>query len=300
MEAYHAFGSSLIPHMSPETLFRSNLALIDRVIDGVCRRARLRDADAEDFASTVRLTLIENDYAILRRWEGRSSLATYLAVVARRILADQRVRDYGRWHASAEARRAGEAGILLETLLLRDGRSLEESIPIVQSCDASLTREAIVELAQRFPEHARRARATSLEDAITDVMASNDKANAALEESEAHALSTRVGRVIRHTVAQWSDEDQTILRLRFGIAMNISDIAKMLRIPQRPLYRRIEHLLDRLRRACVAEGVSGADLQGLIGNATLDWNLGLESRKSEAVCPSNQTSGDARAAEEVR
>src|ERR1019366_938207 len=49
-----------------EELFRANLALVERVIAGVCRRAGLRGPDAEDFGSIVMVALIENDYAILR------------------------------------------------------------------------------------------------------------------------------------------------------------------------------------------------------------------------------------------
>jgi len=40
--------------MDPATLFESNLDVIDRVIAGVCRRARINAADAEDFAYNVR------------------------------------------------------------------------------------------------------------------------------------------------------------------------------------------------------------------------------------------------------
>ena len=47
--------------MDPATLFESNLDVIDRVIAGVCRRARINGADAEDFASSIKLALIEND-----------------------------------------------------------------------------------------------------------------------------------------------------------------------------------------------------------------------------------------------
>ena len=57
-------------------LFRSNLPLIDRVIARVCRQANVRDADADDFSSAVKVALIEDDYAVLRSWQRRSSLAT--------------------------------------------------------------------------------------------------------------------------------------------------------------------------------------------------------------------------------
>src|SRR5438045_3685156 len=87
--------SSRTSFMNPGDLFRANLPLIDRTIDRVCRRARLFGPDAEDFASDVRLALMADDYAVLRKWEQRSSLATFLTVVVQRMLVDRRVRTYG-------------------------------------------------------------------------------------------------------------------------------------------------------------------------------------------------------------
>src|SRR5947207_3384167 len=119
--------------MHPEELFRTNLALIERVISCVCRRAGLRDADAEDFGSTAKLALIENDYAILRDYEGRAPLGAFLAVVVQRLLSREWVRLRGRWHPSADAERAGPAAVLLEKLTVRDGRSLDEAVAIVRN-----------------------------------------------------------------------------------------------------------------------------------------------------------------------
>ena len=56
--------------MTGAQVFASELALIERVVHWVCARRSLRGADAEDFASTVKLRLIENDYEILARFEG--------------------------------------------------------------------------------------------------------------------------------------------------------------------------------------------------------------------------------------
>ena len=87
--------------MNAEELFRSNLALVDRVIAGVCRRAGLRDADAEDFASIAKIALMENDYAILRGYEGRAPLGAFLTVVVQRLLSREWERVRGRWHPSS-------------------------------------------------------------------------------------------------------------------------------------------------------------------------------------------------------
>ena len=50
------------------------------------RSVRLSAEDRDDLSSEVFLKLIQDDFAILRHFRGRSSLATYLTVVARRIV----------------------------------------------------------------------------------------------------------------------------------------------------------------------------------------------------------------------
>jgi RNA polymerase sigma-70 factor (ECF subfamily) len=52
----------------------------------------LKPEDTEDLASEVLLQLVQNDYATLRMFRGRSSLATYLTVVARRICVHELAR----------------------------------------------------------------------------------------------------------------------------------------------------------------------------------------------------------------
>jgi len=50
------------------------------------RSMRLTQADREDLVAEVFFTLVDNDLAVLRHFRGESSLATYLTVVARRIV----------------------------------------------------------------------------------------------------------------------------------------------------------------------------------------------------------------------
>ncbi len=49
------------------------------------RSIRLTAADREDLCAEVFLATIKDDFAVLRNFRGKSSLATYLTVVARRI-----------------------------------------------------------------------------------------------------------------------------------------------------------------------------------------------------------------------
>jgi len=49
------------------------------------RSVRISQSDLDDLCSEIFLSLLSNDYEVLRRFRGKSSLATYLAVISRRI-----------------------------------------------------------------------------------------------------------------------------------------------------------------------------------------------------------------------
>jgi len=51
-----------------------------------CRSLQLSVADREDLTGDVFLALVKDDFAVLRRFRGESSLATYLTVIARRVV----------------------------------------------------------------------------------------------------------------------------------------------------------------------------------------------------------------------
>jgi RNA polymerase sigma-70 factor (ECF subfamily) len=53
------------------------------------RSMRLSASDRDDLCAAVFLAIIDNDFALLRNFRGQSSLATYLTVVARRIVVKE-------------------------------------------------------------------------------------------------------------------------------------------------------------------------------------------------------------------
>jgi RNA polymerase sigma factor (sigma-70 family) len=265
--------------MEIEELLRSNLSLVERVVRRVCRRANVVGADVDDFASTVKLALIENDYAVLRAHEGRSSLATYLAVVIQRLLADERNRSLGRWRASAEAQKLGPTAVLLETLLGRDRRALDEAIPIVRAVDPTLTRADLEAIAARLPQRTSRPRAVELDEAET--LAAPDKADARVAAGELHKQSDHAGVAIRNAMASLPLQDRMLIRLRFVSNMDISDIARILQLPQRPMYRRLEQILAMLRRTLAESGIEAGTASDLIGSAVVALDFGLTEGKSE-------------------
>ncbi len=64
------------------------LGLVQHVVDHTAstRSISLPEASREDLVSDVFVCLLKNDFAVLRRFRGQSSLATYLTVIARRIV----------------------------------------------------------------------------------------------------------------------------------------------------------------------------------------------------------------------
>ena len=268
------------PPMHSEDLLRAHLALIDTIIDRVCRRSRLVGADAEDFHSAVKLALIEDDYALLRNAAQRSSLAAYLTVVIQRMAVDERMRAFGRWQTSAAARRLGEAGILAETLLLRDRRMVDEALPLVRALDPSVTRERLEEIAAALPERYGRPRAVDLGADGVENLTASESADARVMAGDVSRLANRASRAVRNALDALPDEDRMLIRFRFGSSMSIADISRILRLPQRPLYRRIDALLARLRRVLGDAGVNAGAVSDLIGSPVAEMKFGLAEWKN--------------------
>src|SRR5213082_2466820 len=96
--------------MSPDEarlIFVRELSSIERIAAFVARDNDLRGADAEDFVGAIKLRLIEDDYRVIRKWSGRSSLSTYLMAVINNVAIDQHIRRVGKWRPTIAAERAG-------------------------------------------------------------------------------------------------------------------------------------------------------------------------------------------------
>src|SRR4029450_8569814 len=87
----------------------------------------------EELQSAIHLKIIENDYEVLRKFEGRSSVRTYLTAVIHRHFLDSRTALGGRWGPWAWARRAAAAGVMLDQLLTRDAISLDDAVARVRA-----------------------------------------------------------------------------------------------------------------------------------------------------------------------
>jgi DNA-directed RNA polymerase specialized sigma24 family protein len=83
--------------LDPESTYLQNLESIERIALFVARRAHASDDEIEEFVQIARVKLFEDDYAIIRKFEGRSSFSTYLTMVILRLFHQWRIEKWGRW-----------------------------------------------------------------------------------------------------------------------------------------------------------------------------------------------------------
>lgn len=260
----------------PSQILVDNLPLIQRIIRALCGRRGMSPDDVEEFSAEVNARLIENDYARIRAFQGRSSFATYMAAVIQHILLDYRNREWGKWRCSAEAERLGDAAVELERLLYRDGRPLEEAVLAVLAAHPGETRAGLERLAGVIP---RRTRVR-----LVDLEAASSVAAPGEVDAERTDVATQVSSAVRACIERLPEQDQTLLQLHYGSEMTVAQIARSMRVDPQRLYQRLYAVYRGLRKELEASGVRAADVADLIGRTELlDFEL-----KSGGVRPSQE------------
>jgi RNA polymerase sigma factor for flagellar operon FliA len=272
--------------VSDEAGFLAALPVIDDVTGQVCRRHRLSPAESDEFRSDVRLHFIERNYEVLRKFEGRCALSTYVNVVVQRVFLDWRNRMWGRWRPSTDARRLGPTAILLERLVTRDGWTLDQALEAMKvnhriELDAALTAFCNT-LSARVP-----ARRMVSEDDAAEIAGDGPAADDNLVKAERDFLAKRVQTALDRARQALPPMDRLILKMRFDDRAAVSDIARALHLEQRPLYRTLERLLKGIGEAMQADGISRADIDALFNAPAIEW----EQMPGQGPLPPASTTG---------
>lgn len=244
-------------------LIEEQLPRLDRVVRRVASRCCLRGDEVDELRSQVHLRLLENDYRVLRGFSGRCGLQTYLSTVVQNVARDDRIARWGRWRPSAAAEQAGLVAVQLETLLYRDGFSLDEAIRMLRdNHGVRLSHRELVDLAGRL-----RARTSRREEALDSVgePAGGEHANGRIRESNRRRTLERTVAALGGALRELPVEDRLILRMHYESGLTIASIATALRLEQRPLYSRRDRCLARLRRALEEQGLEAAEVLEAVG-----------------------------------
>jgi RNA polymerase sigma factor for flagellar operon FliA len=244
-----------MPRPDLESLFLTQLPAVERILRALARRHALTRDAAEEFGAWTKLRLVENDYAILGKFRGESTIATYLSVVIAMLYREYRVQEWGRWRPSAAAKRGGGLAIRLELLTRRDRIPLAQAGEMLRtSGKTTLSDRELAALVSGFPERAplRPVQTTGASLDAPALSRADEIVDAEGAEADAHAAR----RALADALQTLSEEEQTIVRLHFMNDMSVADIARGLALPQKPLYRRLEHALKTLRARLESSGIS--------------------------------------------
>ena len=251
--------------MNYERQFLDHLDLIDQIVRASGRRRHLAPEEQDDLKGFVRLRLIENKYAILRKFQNRSSFHTYLIAVIERLTLDFCIEKWGRWRPTATAQRLGDVAILLERLTVRDGRSLDEAIETMRaSHHVKKSPAELRALWQTLPTRAARPQHVA-ESAALGVPA-RERAEQRVEDDARRAHIATVERVLRAAFEKCAPQDRVLLALRFDQGLKIAEIAQVLGSSPPTLHRRMAKVLADFGAALKSAGVNPSDIGALIGD----------------------------------
>jgi RNA polymerase sigma factor (sigma-70 family) len=276
--------------MNPENTYLSHLVSIERIAAFVARRGRLNADESAEFVQVVRVRLFEDDYAIIRKFEGRSSFTTYLTTVIIRLFHQSRVEQWGKWRPSAEAKRLGDTAITLERLLTRDGFTLSEAVNVLTTrAGAGVTVAELESLYARLPLRNPRPVLVS-DDGLTDAVPAEDDVDDRLGAGDRERAARLTAQTVDAVLAKFDAEDRVILQMRFWHGRKVPDIARILHLDQKKVYKRLDKLFATLRRALETAGVGRGDVDRLLGRGDQDIRFDLlTAEENPAFRPSHPT-----------
>lgn len=256
----HSPSPTLMTH---EQLFLSHLKLIEQVAEHACRRAHFSREETEEFVSTVKHKIIEDDYGIIRKFQGRSSFSTYLTVVVQHLFLDYQDHRWGKWRPSEEAKRLGPVAVQLDRLLHRDGYSLNEASEILRTNHhVGMPPKELTDLAAKLPPRNPQRRIEGEEVLQGQPSMEKTPVEVALAR-EAAEKRARIGGLLREGLNSLPPEDRLIIKMleRFTVA----EIARTLHLEQKPLYRRLKGIYATLRKDLESKGVRAEDVAEILG-----------------------------------
>lgn len=253
--------------MDYQRLLLDHLDLIEQIVRTTGRRRHLSATEREDFASFVNLRLVDDDYAILRKFQNRSTLWTYLAAVIERLSLDFCAEKWGRWRPSAMAERLGHVAVLLERLVTRDSHTIEEAIEIVRTNhDVGLTDPELRRIWEQLPV---RVRTSEVGEEAAAAVSGSELSDMTVEDAERAANIERLQRALQAAFAGIPVKDRVLIALRFDQGMPMVEIATLTGASVPMLYRRLDKSIKQLRGALSREGFDPRETAKLIGHPSI-------------------------------
>lgn len=250
--------------LNAEAVFLQHLGWIENVASIACRRNAWA-TEAEDFAAWAKMRMMEDDYAVLRKFRGESEVKTFITTVVVRYFHGYSRERRGRWRSSAVAERLGPPARELEMLVRRDGYRLAQAGEKLRTAGhTTLSDMELARLLARIPE---RAPLRPVEVGAEPLLGAADRGSRADERvaaAEAEAQRKDLKEALDRALRELTPSERMIVLLHFRDGRTVAHIARTLGLEQKPLYREIPRLRERLRDRLAAEGMSPAAVRGLL------------------------------------
>ncbi len=227
-------------------VFNERFDQIEGVIQGVAAHNRLGAEQSRELYSRVMLKLVQDDYRVLCSFRGTSRFKTYLTVIVQRVLLDYRVKEWGRWRPCAAARRLGPTAVELDRRINRDGLEPAEAIRELSARGTDETSAELERLAGRIPRRPRRRFVSG--DLHLRALAGPERSDRRIEAAERRRTVADFNAALAAALGDLPRQERDLLGMRFGRGWTVRRIASRLHLEERPLYRRFERILRRLRR----------------------------------------------------
>jgi RNA polymerase sigma factor (sigma-70 family) len=251
--------------LPPEQTFLENLEFIKKVIAQSCRRSNFRPQEAEDFEGQVLCKLIDDDYAVIRKYRGDkgATLQTYLTMVIKRALLDYKDHIWGKYHASAKAKELGPVAVRLEMLLVRDRYFFEEACEILRTNEG--VEMSVAELADLRAKLPHRVPPEVVGEGSLETEPAPDlRPDQQLLDKEREIRRRRVYMGLKRALDTLPNDDHFLVKL--WLRFSIADIARIRKVDQKPLYRRMGNIFTDLRKALERQGVRREDIIALMSS----------------------------------
>lgn len=248
----------------PVTFLTNSYQKVDTIIRAVCFSYRLKPDDAEDFASEVKLRLVEDDYRILRVFTGKSSIETYLTTVISNSLRNLLRDRNGRWRPSEEAKRSGKIAERIEELVYRFHYPFHEAYQILTTnFGFKQSEHEVRDIFCKLKPRDRRPVAVSCEEDIHDERGTPEMQMAAAEQN---LLEKKIEDIINEMRGELSSTDQLVLRMVFVDNLKLTVVAEQLRLTRNEVDLRLREILTDFKRGILDQGINFNDVRELIGD----------------------------------
>ena len=250
--------------VDPVSFLTGSYQKVEAIIRAVCFRNRLQADETEEFASEVKLRLVENDYRILRVFTGKSSIETYLTTVVANMVRDLIRERNGRWRPSEEARRLGEVAERIEELIYRFHYPFHEAYQILTTnFGFSVSDKDVRDIYFKLKVKESRPVAILYEEDIHDSRGTPEKQMIATEQ---YLLENKVTAIIDKMRGELSATDLLMLRMAFDDNLKLTVVAEQLRLTRTEVDHRIREILTIFKRGILQQGINYNEVQELIGD----------------------------------